>query len=190
MKFSERIILASASPRRSEILRSMGLVFEVAPAGVDEGAVSAKTPVRLVKRLSGLKADAIPADGATVIGADTVVVLGGEVLGKPQSEEDAVVMLRRLSGRWHSVYTGVTVRCGDKSVCFAVRSRVKIKPLTDGEILSYVGEESPLDKAGAYGIQDGRVVQKYSGSYTNIVGLPKERLARVLARAGVLDGYY
>ena len=97
-------------------------------------------------------------------------------------------MLSEMQGRWHSVYTGVTVACVGRSVTFSVRSRVKFKPLTDGEILSYVKQTNPLDKAGAYGIQDGRVVEKYRGSYSNIVGLPKEKLAKVLARLGVING--
>ena len=218
MKFSKRIILASASPRRKEILSSMGLEFEVIPTDADESTVSAKRPARLVKKLSALKANALTADmigangldgdgcigadnsaGATepnkdglqsptVIGADTVVVFRGEVLGKPHSEENAVNMLKRMQGKWHSVYTGVTVKCADQSVCFSVRSRVKMRALSDEEILNYVKDAKPLDKAGAYGIQDGRVVQKYRGSYTNIVGLPKEKLAKVLAGLGIENG--
>ena len=171
----------------------MGLDFEIIPTDADESAVKAKSPARLVKSLSALKANAIDdgiAKDATVIGADTVVVFRGEALGKPQSEQRAVDMLKSMRGRWHSVYTGVTVRCADKRVCFSVRSRVKMKALSDEEILNYVKDANPLDKAGAYGIQDGRVVQKYRGSYTNIVGLPKEKLAKALARLGVIDGNY
>ena len=177
----------------------MGLEFEVIPADADESTVSAKRPAQLVKKLSALKANALCTDGLngldsakgpTIIGADTVVVFNHEVLGKPHSEENAVDMLKRMQGKWHAVYTGVTVKCGDNSVCFSVRSRVKMNALSDEEILNYVKDARPLDKAGAYGIQDGRVVQKYRGSYTNIVGLPKEKLAKVLARLGVTDGKY
>ncbi|MCM1306120.1 MAG: Maf family protein [Bacteroides sp.] len=185
MKFSKRIILASASPRRREILDSMGLTFDVMPTNSDESVVKAKCPRTLVKRLSALKADAIEDENAIVIGADTVVAFRGEVFGKPRSIEEAAAMLKRLGGHWHSVYTGVTLKCGKDEICFSARSRVKIKSLSDEEIASYFAASNPLDKAGAYGIQDGRVVQKYSGSYTNIVGLPKEKLAKALARVGI-----
>lgn len=164
------------------------MTFDVLPASVDESAVRAKNPVALTKQLSRLKAFAVDCDGATVIGADTVVVFKGEIFGKPHSEERAIAMLSAMSGRWHTVCTGVTVRSANRAITFAVKSRVKFKKLTDGEILSYVKDTNPLDKAGAYGIQDGRVVQKYRGSYSNIVGLPKEKLAKTLARLGVNNG--
>lgn len=166
----------------------MGLNFEVMPSDADESAVNEKNPVRLTKLLSRLKAEAVDGDGATVIGADTVVVFRGRIFGKPHTAENAVRMLSELSGRWHSVYTGVTVRCKQQSVTFSVRSRVKFKSLTEEEIINYVKETNPLDKAGAYGIQDGRVVKKYRGSYSNIVGLPGEKLAKVLAGLGVING--
>ena len=199
----------------------MGLEFEIIPADVDESTVRTKSPAKLVKMLSALKANAINVDsigtdnlnsvggaGAsdsatgvienglknlkspTIIGADTIVVFRREVLGKPHSEDNAVDMLKRMRGKWHSVYTGVTLRCGNESICFSVRSRVKMKALSDEGIINYVKDAKPLDKAGAYGIQDGRVVQKYRGSYTNIVGLPKEKLAKVLARVGIINGNY
>jgi len=166
----------------------MGLTLEVVPSDADESAITAKSPARLTRLLSRLKAESVDGSGATVIGADTVVALGGRIYGKPHTEERAIEMLSEMQGRWHSVYTGVTVACVGRSVTFSVRSRVKFKPLTDGEILSYVKQTNPLDKAGAYGIQDGRVVEKYRGSYSNIVGLPKEKLAKVLARLGVING--
>lgn len=190
MKYCDKIILASASPRRKEILYEMGLTFEVVPADVDESGVQIKNSVTLTKRLSALKANAVEADGATVIGADTVVVFRGRIYGKPHTKQRAVEMLSVLSGHWHTVCTGVTVKKGEKSVTFAVKSHVKFRRLTEEDILSYVEETDPVDKAGAYGIQDGRVVQKYRGSYTNIVGLPKEKLAKTLARMGVNNGCY
>ena len=168
----------------------MGLTFEVVPADVDESGVQIKNPVALTKRLSALKANAVEADGATVIGADTVVVFRGRIYGKPHTKQRAVDMLFKLSGHWHTVCTGVTVKKGKESVTFAVKSYVKFRRLTEEDILSYVEETDPVDKAGAYGIQDGRVVQKYRGSYTNIVGLPKEKLAKTLARMGVNNGCY
>ncbi len=187
-KSDKRIILASASPRRREILTDMGLRFEVLPADIDESATRAARPSELVKKLSKVKACAADACDGVVIGADTVVVMGGKVYGKPHTEENALEMLKKLCGRWHTVYTGVTVRRGGESKSFTVRSRVKLKNLSEEEIRSYIADTNPLDKAGAYGIQDGRVVEKYRGSYTNIVGLPKEKLASVLAGFGVTDG--
>lgn len=184
-----RIILASASPRRREILQSNGFDFEVVPADVDESAIVEKSPKRLTMALSRAKAEAIDAKkSAIVIGADTVVVYKGRVFGKPHTVENAIATLEKLCGRWHKVYTGVTVLCEGKRVCFAVRSRVKLKAFCKAEIIKYVEDTNPLDKAGAYGIQDGRIVEKYEGSYTNIVGLPMEKLAKVLARFGVTNG--
>ena len=189
-RFSKRVVLASASPRRREILTDMGVEFEILPSDIDESRISAANPRMLTKRLAAAKADAVDAVGATVIGADTVVVLHGRVYGKPHTSENAVRMLGELCGRWHTVYTGVCVKCGDEKVIFSVRSRVKLKALRKDEIVRYVADANPLDKAGAYGIQDGRVVEKYRGSYTNIVGLPKEKLASTLARIGVTNGSY
>lgn len=187
-KIDKRIILASASPRRKEILTEMGLRFEIMPADIDESAISAANPRSLVKKLSYAKAFAIEDTDAVIIGADTVVVMGGKVFGKPHTDQNARAMLEKLCGRWHTVYTGVTVRLGSDFRRFAVRSYVKLKKLSGEEIKSCVADTNPLDKAGAYGIQDGRVVEKYRGSYTNIVGLPEEKLARVLAGFGVTDG--
>lgn len=166
----------------------MGLDFEIVPSNADESTVSAACPAALTKKLSRLKAYSVDADDATVIGADTVVVLDGEIFGKPHTKQRAVEMLSQMSGRRHFVYTGVTVRCKNRHVTFCVRSSVWFKRLSEAEILSYVQDTNPVDKAGAYGIQDGRVVEKYRGSYTNIVGLPEEKLARVLARVGVING--
>lgn len=194
------IVLASASPRRKEILQEMGLTFSIEPAEVDESAVKGSTPSILTKNLSLIKARATLIahgermtnrvgeceDNFAVIGADTVVVLGNEILGKPKDCEDAVKMLLKLSGKWHKVYTGTTVIVGDKTLSFCVCSSVKFKKLTVDSAKAYVDRCNPLDKAGAYGIQDKEVVKKYRGSYTNIVGLPKEKLARVLRRAEVI----
>lgn len=189
-KFSENIVLASSSPRRREILSRLGLCFDVIPADIDENAVDEKSPSKYVKKLSKLKAEAVKADGRTIIAADTTVYRRGKFYGKPHTEENAVKMLSELRGKRHSVYTGVTVACNGKSVTFAVKSSVKFLNMSDEEILAYVSECKPLDKAGAYGIQDKQVVEKYSGSYTNIVGLPSEKLVEVLRRYGVIDGKY
>lgn len=185
---NKRIILASASPRRREILASLGLDFEIIPADIDESGITEKSPRKLTESLSKAKAGAISASDAVVIGADTVVVYKGKVYGKPHTRENAVKMLAALCGKWHTVYTGVTVVCDGITECFSVRSQVKLKSLDDKQIAAYVDDTNPLDKAGSYGIQDGRVVEKYKGSYTNIVGLPAEKLAKVLAGFGVHNG--
>ncbi len=181
------IILASASPRRRELLTDMGLRFDVCPADIDEEGVRQRSPRSLVKTLSRLKAEKAAKDGAAVIAADTVVVFRGRIFGKPHNETNAVRMLSAMSGKWHTVYTGVTVLYDGKRHTFSARSRVKFKALSAEDIASYVDRVKPFDKAGAYGIQDNEVVEKYRGSYNNIVGLPTERLAVVLNRAGALS---
>lgn len=184
---SEKLLLASASPRRRDILSEMGYVFEIVPSDVDESKVRAISPKRLVCKLSKAKAEAV--SGGIVIGADTVVARFGRVFTKPLDENHAAEMLGALCGKWHTVYTGVTVMGGGRKVCFCEKSRVKLKKLSKEDICAYVKSGKPLDKAGAYGIQDGFVVEKYVGSYTNIVGLPKEKLADVLAEFGVANGF-
>ncbi|MDE6302298.1 MAG: Maf family protein, partial [Clostridia bacterium] len=147
----QRIILASASPRRRELMAEAGFDFEVIPADIDESKISAKSPRMLVKKLSLAKAGAIKADGALIIGADTVVVYGGKVFGKPHTAENAKKMLSTLCGKWHSVYTGVSVIYGGKIKCFAVKSHVKLRALNAKEIEECVERTKPFDKAGAYG---------------------------------------
>lgn len=188
--FSKDMILASASPRRKEILCEIGAEFEIVPADIDESGVKAHCSRVLAKRLAKSKARHVANShaGKTVIGADTIVVYRGVVYGKPQDRQNAFDMLSKLNGKWHVVYTGVCVVCGKKEMCFAVRSRVKFNTLLKEQIYAYIDDCKPYDKAGAYGIQDKRIVEKYQGSYTNIVGLPKEKLAKVLKRVGVTNG--
>ena len=189
---SIKVLLASSSPRRREILFEMGVEFEVCPTDADESSVAENDPKKLVKALSRLKS--APASMAhpecVVIGADTIVVKSGKIYGKPLTEENAVNMIKELRGAWHIVYTGVTVAKGEKSTTFVVKSKVKFKPLTDEQIVEYVRAFKPLDKAGAYGIQDEEIVKKYKGSYSNIVGLPKEKLAKALKNYGVCYGIH
>lgn len=193
-----RIILASASPRRKELLEQVGLPFEVMTSHVEERISSAR-PDRVVEELSCQKAEAVaealelsrPAcpeegreKGLLVIGADTVVALDGAILGKPADREDAVTMLERLQGRGHEVYTGVTLlyRAAGASEwvrsCFHERSRVYFFPMTRAEISEYVQTGDPMDKAGAYGIQGlcARYISGIEGDYNNVVGLPVGRL--------------
>ncbi|MBE7034513.1 MAG: septum formation inhibitor Maf [Ruminococcaceae bacterium] len=181
------VVLASASPRRRELLEQIGLPFFVLPSQADEDINPDLSPQLTVQSLSLLKAADIaktqPAS-AYVIGADTVVVLDGEILTKPKDEEDARRMLARLSGRAHSVVTGVTViRCRDgKSISVCEETKVFFKEMSEAEIASYVATGEPLDKAGSYGIQGlgALFVEKIEGDYNNVVGLPLMRLCHIL----------
>ena len=176
-----KIILASSSPRRKELMESAGLSFDIITSSVDEN-VTYTSPEDLVTKLSIKKAQAVAKDHKEdiVIGADTIVELDGEIIGKPKTKERAIEMLTKMQSRWHSVYTGVTICYKDTAKTFVVHSKVKFHSLSKEDILSYVNEVNVLDKAGAYGIQDGRVVDTYEGSYTNIVGLPMDELLEAL----------
>ena len=179
-------ILASASPRRKELLGELIKEFEILPADCDED-VEADYPETLVKALAEKKAVCVAgleqAKNKAVLGADTVVALGNEVLGKPKDEADAMRMLRALSGRAHEVYTGVCVilPTGERIVDSAC-TRVYFNRLTDEAIQAYIATGSPMDKAGAYGIQDGGLVARIEGSYSNVVGLPQELLQAILTK--------
>ena len=182
------IVLASASPRRREILEGLGISFRVAPSGADEDIPEGTPPYLAVERLSLLKAADVAKDekkNALVLGADTVVVLDGEILGKPKDEEDAVRMLTALSGREHSVLTGISVirRSDGKGVSVYEETKVKFLELSKEQIKSYVKTGEPMDKAGAYAIQGkgSLLVEKIDGDYFNVVGLPVCRLSKMLA---------
>lgn len=191
-KAMEKIVLASQSPRRQEILRNIGMSFNVAVPAVDESEVVFGGDVRLyVQELALLKAaasakklDIKKNKNTLVISADTVVVSEGEILGKPKDSEDAKRMLTALSGKAHSVVTGICVlRLSDGfSVCDAVETEVFFKKLSEGLIDSYVASKEPNDKAGAYGIQGkgAILVEKINGDYFNVVGLPVSRLCDIL----------
>lgn len=174
------IILASGSPRRYELLTMAGYSVKVMPTDADENT-EGMTPSECVSELSRRKAEASRESGV-VIAADTVVALDGEILGKPRDSEDAKAMLGRLSGRSHSVFTGFTVKCGDKSVTEAVETKVYMREITEAEIDAYVATGNSLDKAGAYGIQGraGMFISHIEGDYYTVVGLPLCRLSEVL----------
>ncbi len=180
------MILASQSPRRRQILEEAGFEFRTLPSSFDEAGVSEGDPHRLVAHLAAGKAAQVcpqAAPGEIVIGADTVVVLGGAVLGKPTDPDNARAMLRSLSGTTHEVLTGVSLwRDGAEVSTFVEATPVTFWPLSDDEIDAYVATGEPLDKAGAYGIQGrGRLLVKgIEGDYYNVVGLPVARLAREL----------
>ena len=177
------LILASASPRRKELLGLFHIPFEIRVADIDETMDPEKAPFDEVARVSGLKAAALnvmPDD--VVVAADTIVVCEGKVLGKPRDEADAVSMLRLLSGRDHQVMTGVTVRSGQNSRTFTEVTDIHFRELTEKEIRAYVASGEPMDKAGSYGIQGGAALfcTRMVGDYYNVMGLPVCRLGQVL----------
>lgn len=176
------IILASKSPRRKELLSFITTDFTVKSADVDETLPQGITPDKAVEYLSKIKAEPLKNENDIVIGADTVVALDGKILGKPRDEADAFATLRMLSGREHSVFTGVSVIKGEKIETFSVQTKVKMFELTDEEIKEYIATAEPFDKAGSYGIQGkgSLLVEKIDGDYFNVVGLPISRLNRVL----------
>lgn len=170
-----KLVLASASPRRRELLASLGLDFEIQIPNIDETPRPGEAPRMFAERLALEKAEAIPADTATIlISADTIVVQGHVILGKPRNEEEAFSMLEGLSGQSHEVITGVCVKQGKRTEVFSVVTNVEFRPLTKYEITAYIASGDPMDKAGAYAIQGGaaHMVRAISGSYTNVVGLP------------------
>lgn len=188
---SARLILASGSPRRLELLRLAGLDPDVQPANVDERARTGEGPAAHVRRLARAKAcvgrDASP--GSAVLGADTVVVVDDDLLGKPCDDAHAAQMLRRLSGRAHIVMTGVAlVDRGGRVADQVVSTRVVMTALSPERIARYIATGEPLDKAGAYAIQGraGAFVQRIEGSWTNVVGLPLVETLEMLAEAGVV----
>ena len=188
------IILASGSPRRKELLTQAGLTFRVLTADVDE-TPTVTEPAAVVEELSMRKAEAVrkmrPSEAeAIVVAADTIVALDGEILGKPKDEDDAVRMLRGLSGRTHEVYTGVTVLQvpGTERVTFSNCTRVTFYRLSEEDIRDYVASGEPMDKAGSYGIQGlgVRFVERIKGDYNNVVGFPLAHFLRVLSERGEL----
>lgn len=189
---AEKLLLASASPRRAEILRAVAWPFEACPVNIDETPRPSENPVAYVERLAREKAEAAAGQYAAgvVLGADTIVVAGGEMLGKPRDEEDARRMLRTLSDRWHDVLTGVAMlRIGESGARRVAHqtTRVRFSAISDEEIDWYVSTGEPLDKAGAYAVQ-GRAaffIEAIDGDYWNVVGLPV-RLVYRLARAMIV----
>lgn len=176
------IILASQSPRRQELLKLITNDFEIKVSNVDETLPSGISPKDAVLYLSKIKAEPFKNGSDIIIGADTVVALDGKILGKPKNDENAREMLKFLSGKAHSVFTGVTLIKGDITRSFAVETKVKFFDLTDEEIDEYIKTGEPADKAGAYGIQGygSLLVEKIDGDYFNVVGLPVSKLAREL----------
>jgi len=187
------VYLASASPRRSELLRQIGVPFEVRPAEIVETQAAGEAPDAFVLRLAAEKADAVwrrvpVEERRPVLAADTAVVLDERVLGKPADEVEAEAMLAALSGRTHRVLTAVALRCGDVAETSLSSSEVRFRATTAEERAAYCRSGEPLDKAGGYGIQ-GRAamfVEHLAGSYSGVVGLPLFETAALLARCGVV----
>jgi len=205
------LVLASASPRRRELLAQAGFVFEVRPAHIPEDPREGEDPIAYVVRLAREKAEAVfrgstaegrgssdegqgprieGRDAIVVLGADTTVTIDGEILGKPADAEDAARMLRRLSGRTHRVITGVAVATERGTEVAAEATGVRFLTMSDEEIAAYVATGEPMDKAGAYAIQGraGRWVPRVEGCYFNVVGLPLALVSAMLEAAGVTAG--
>ena len=180
-----QLILASASPRRKALLSLFGIPFTVRAADIDETMDPEKPPFDEVARVSRSKALAVSrGEEDIVIAADTIVVCGGKVLGKPHSREEAAAMLRMLSGSTHQVMTGCTVLRGSRAETFTQVTELHFRPLSEAEIASYIATGEPMDKAGAYGIQGGAALfcEGMTGDYYNVMGLPVCRLQQSLRR--------
>lgn len=184
-----RIVLASQSPRRRELLSLIGIPHEVRPADLDERVLPDEVPADYAERLARAKAEAVAAlepDGI-IIGADTIVVLDGDILGKPGDDAEAAAILRRLSGRTHTVFTAVAVVRGNRTVSGVESVEVTFRPLTNEQIEAYIATREPMDKAGAYGIQGygAVIVERVHGDYFAVMGLALGRLVGLLGEVGV-----
>jgi len=182
--------LASRSPRRAELLRTLGVAFAPLDVEVDESVHATEAAPAYVARLAAAKAaaGALHAPRALpVLAADTTVVCGEEIFGKPVDRQDGLRMLRLLAGQWHEVYTGVVVATVDRQHAATVVTRVRFRPLTVEEMAAYWASGEPADKAGGYGIQGlgGALIERIEGSFSNVVGLPLAETAALLSAAGV-----
>ena len=188
-----KLILASGSPRRREMLAALGYEFDVFTANFDESSVSLAQPAEGVKQLALGKAEAAraafngTAENTVFLGADTIVALDDVCLGKPSSEAEAHEMLRSLSGKTHSVFTGVALVSDEKSEVFVSETKVAFYDISDEEIDAYIASGEPMDKAGSYGIQGlgGVFVKGISGDYQTVVGLPLSETYRMLKKYGI-----
>ncbi|PKM83779.1 MAG: septum formation inhibitor Maf [Firmicutes bacterium HGW-Firmicutes-13] len=186
----KKLILASASPRRSDLLKQIGLDFEVIPSSYQEDNFLKLKPEALTREFAKSKAQEVASSSncGLVIGADTAVILDDKILGKPESIEEAFEMLKKLSGRMHQVITGLAVVNSENGAAETTHSTTKVwfRELTDKEISSYIKTGEPMDKAGAYGIQGcgALFVEKIEGCYFNVVGLPLAELGRILSGLG------
>ncbi len=184
-----RLVLASSSPRRRQLLAPLGFELQVSSPEVDESELPGETPRDFVLRVAAKKGRAVAQahPGQVVLAADTAVVIGARLLGKPKSPDEALAMLRQLSGREHQVLTGVWVTGSTGEHQRAVSTTVRFRPLSDAEARWYVATGEPMDKAGAYAIQErgGMFVESIDGSYSNVVGLPLAQTLELLRAAGM-----
>ena len=191
MNSSNKVILASGSPRRAELLRGAGLSFEVVVPEIDEAPLPGEAPADFVCHTTRVKEESLHEGDATILAADTAVVDGTRILGKPTDAADAIDMLKSLSGRAHDVMTGVCLRFPDRTECFHIETQVEFRKLSDEEIAAYVATGDPMDKAGAYAIQGGaaKMVRRIDGSYSNVIGLPLCEVMEILeeASAGFIE---
>ena len=193
VKDGDSIVLASESTRRVDILRSLGISFSIIPPDIDERRMKDESPRDFALRVSMEKARKVGEhfENKWVIGADTIVVNKGRVLGKPKDEADAFNMLKSLRGKWHKVITGYCILNVSKDIMYrdAVETRVYVRDLSDIEIMKYIETSEPLGKAGSYAVQGrgGYMVKEIKGSYSNVVGLPICEVAEVLLSLGVLS---
>ncbi len=189
----EKLLLASQSPRRRELLEQTGIELQIVPSDIDEEDISIKNPAEYVEALSFMKAEKISGayPDSWILGADTIVVLQDQILGKPESEHHAIEILRLLSNREHKVFTGFCIMNKHKQTVIksAVETRVWFKPLSDQEIKWYVSTKEPFDKAGGYGIQGlgAFLVRKIFGSYSNVVGLPVCEVIEALMELKIIE---
>ena len=186
-----RVILASSSPRRSQIFSLLGIEFDVVPAKVEERIIPGK-PILTARKLAKEKALSVWKENrnAVVIGADTLVFLGNEIIGKPKNEEEAISILKRLSGRWHSVVTALCVFSPEKIFLTHDIAKVKFRYLEEEEIISYVRSGEPMDKAGAYGVQGfgAVIVERINGNFYTVMGLPIVKLYKILKKINLPVG--
>lgn len=189
----KKIILASGSPRRKELLSCFGVPLEIIKPDIEEYVNLNLTPEEVVKSLAFQKGDWVVKDIGSenpVLSSDTIVVLDGKILGKPADKDDAMKMMRALSGRTHHVFTGVAVFFKDKVDVFAVKSDVTFKKLSEKEIADYCATDEPYDKAGAYAVQGigSFMVSSIDGSYSNVIGLPVSEVIEHFQKLGILEG--
>ena len=194
MSPTKKVYLASRSPRRGELLRQIGVDFEVLPSDVDESVRPDEAPEHYVLRLAREKAlvcaARIAADGRAplpVLAADTTVCADGVILGKPENDLEAAAMLRAMSDRWHTVHTGIAVACDGRVETLLSSTQVEMAALPESEIAAYVASGEPRDKAGAYGIQGlaGVFIRRIEGSYSGVMGLPVYETAQLLKKFGI-----
>ncbi|MFH1058296.1 MAG: Maf family protein [Pseudomonadota bacterium] len=191
LKPGRHLVLASASPRRQQMLSDLGLAYSLAPSQVEETIPPGEPAPAAAQRLARIKAAAafVQWPDRVVLAADTVVVLGGEILGKPTDRDDARRMLRALSGREHQVLTGYCLTWPGREEVGLAESRVRFRTLMEAEVEAYLTSGEPMDKAGAYAVQGlaAAFVEEVAGSYTNVVGLPLARVVGLMLREGLIE---